>query len=215
MSLRTSYSNIHVQLQESCNSTDIIYFESKSVVWGIGQYSHIISGPYHLQLTCKQYNLRKEGRVSEPYEPYAIKLRTAKKPSDGSYGLCANSLLTDENVAHTHADDHGATKVSRRKYSTAQVPLNASMSASSETVRNEPIPASTATTSEPLTRPGHKCSGSMSLESDVPPKRLRLGPLKGWGVERDGVSMTAVEYSQKHWRNIINLTNFHNTKRSN
>jgi hypothetical protein len=94
MSLHTSYSNIHVQLQESCNSTDIIYFESKSVVWGIGQYSHIISGPYHLQFTCKQYNLRKEGRVSEPYEPYAIKLRTAKKPSDGSYGLCANSLFS-------------------------------------------------------------------------------------------------------------------------
>ncbi|KAJ7294099.1 hypothetical protein C8J57DRAFT_1704671 [Mycena rebaudengoi] len=31
-----------------------------------------------------------------------------------------------------------------------------------------------------------KCSGSMSLESDVPPKRLKLGPLKGWGVEKDG-----------------------------
>ncbi|KAJ7242448.1 hypothetical protein C8J57DRAFT_1243988 [Mycena rebaudengoi] len=38
-----------------------------------------------------------------------------------------------------------------------------------------------------------KCSGSMSLESDVPPKRLKLGPLKGWGVEKDGVSMSAVE----------------------
>jgi hypothetical protein len=29
-------------------------------------------------------------------------------------------LLADKNVAHTHADDHGATKVSRRKHSTAQ-----------------------------------------------------------------------------------------------
>jgi hypothetical protein len=29
-------------------------------------------------------------------------------------------LLADKNVAHTRADDHGATKVSRRKHSTAQ-----------------------------------------------------------------------------------------------
>ncbi|KAJ7235224.1 hypothetical protein C8J57DRAFT_1248568 [Mycena rebaudengoi] len=108
-------------------------------------------------------------------------------------------LLADENVAHTHADDHGATKVSRRKHSTAQVLLNASTSVGSGTVRNKPIPASMQTTSEPPKRPVCKCSGSMSLESDVPPKRLKLGPLKGWGVERDGVSMNAVEYAQKHW----------------
>ncbi|KAJ7934257.1 hypothetical protein B0H13DRAFT_1855428 [Mycena leptocephala] len=44
-----------------------------------------------------------------------------------------------------------------------------------------------------------KRSGSTSLESDAPPKRLRLGPLKGWGIERDGVNMSAVEYAQKHW----------------
>jgi hypothetical protein len=40
------------------------------------------------------------------------------------------------------------------------------------------------------------------LESDVPPKRLRLGPLKGWGIERDGVNMSAVEYAQKHWSEV-------------
>ena len=39
----------------------------------------------------------------------------------------------------------------------------------------------------------------MSLESDVPSKHLKLGPLKEWGVERDGVNMSAVEYAQKHW----------------
>ncbi|KAJ7852435.1 hypothetical protein B0H13DRAFT_1904603 [Mycena leptocephala] len=38
--------------------------------------------------------------------------------------------------------------------------------------------------------PSRKCSGSTSLESDAPPKRLKLGPLKGWGIERDGVNMT-------------------------
>ncbi|KAJ7244297.1 hypothetical protein C8J57DRAFT_1681143 [Mycena rebaudengoi] len=73
------------------------------VVWGIGQYSHIISGPYHLQFTCKQYNLRKEGRVSEPYEPYAIKLRTAKKPSNGSYGLSSMSINLEENLPNISA----------------------------------------------------------------------------------------------------------------
>jgi hypothetical protein len=30
---------------------------------------------------------------AKPYEPLAIRLRTVKKPSDGSYGLCATSLL--------------------------------------------------------------------------------------------------------------------------
>ncbi|KAJ7247487.1 hypothetical protein C8J57DRAFT_1240816 [Mycena rebaudengoi] len=86
-------------------------------------------------------------------------------------------LLADENIAHTHADDHGATKGSRRKHSTTQVPPT---SAGSGTVRDEPIPASMPTTSELPPRPVRKCSGSMSLESDVPPKRLKLGPLKGW-----------------------------------
>ncbi|KAJ7823855.1 hypothetical protein B0H14DRAFT_2597609 [Mycena olivaceomarginata] len=59
--------------------------------------------------------------------------------------------------------------------------------------------ASTVATSEHATRPVRKRSGSMSLQSDAPPKRLKLGPLKGWGVERDGIKMRAIEYAQKHW----------------
>jgi hypothetical protein len=37
------------------------------------------------------------------------------------------------------------------------------------------------------------------------PLKVRLctsqapGSLKGWGVERDGVIMGAIEYAQKHW----------------
>ncbi|KAJ7246645.1 hypothetical protein C8J57DRAFT_1241288 [Mycena rebaudengoi] len=80
---------------------------------------------------------------------------------------------------------HGATNVSRCKHSSAQVPLNASTSAGSGTVRNEPMPASTPTASGPPMRPGRKHSGSMSLESDVLPKCLKLGPLKEWGAERE------------------------------
>ncbi|KAJ7284514.1 Alpha/Beta hydrolase protein [Mycena rebaudengoi] len=86
--------------------------------------------------------------------------------------------------------DHGATKLSRCKYSTAQVPPNASTSAGSGTVRNEPIPASTPTTSEPPTRPIRKHSGSMSWSQIcMPPKHLKLGPLKGWGSKRDGCEL--------------------------
>ncbi|KAJ7789226.1 hypothetical protein B0H14DRAFT_2627435 [Mycena olivaceomarginata] len=50
--------------------------------------------------------------------------------------------------------------------------------------------------SEYATRPVRKRSGYTSLESDVPPKRLKHGPLKGWGIERDGVDMIAVEYAE-------------------
>ncbi|KAJ6507072.1 hypothetical protein C8R45DRAFT_923237 [Mycena sanguinolenta] len=32
-----------------------------------------------------------------------------------------------------------------------------------------------------------------------PRKRLKLGPLKGWGVQRDEVSMSAADYAQKYW----------------
>ncbi|KAJ7930170.1 hypothetical protein B0H13DRAFT_1859002 [Mycena leptocephala] len=32
-----------------------------------------------------------------------------------------------------------------------------------------------------------------------PRKRLKLGPLKGWGIQRDGVAMSAVDYAQNHW----------------
>ncbi|KAJ7271783.1 hypothetical protein C8J57DRAFT_1319647 [Mycena rebaudengoi] len=79
---------------------------------------------------------------------------------------------------------------SRKRQPTKSIPLNASSPAGNRTVENELMPASTSTTSEPPTRPVRK---------HVPPKRLKLGPLKGWGVERDGVSMSVVEYAQKHW----------------
>ncbi|KAJ6613831.1 hypothetical protein B0H10DRAFT_1951223 [Mycena sp. CBHHK59/15] len=79
------------------------------------------------------------------------------------------------------------------------IPLNASTSVDNGIVPDETIPASTLATSEHPTRPDRNCSCSTFLESDAPPKRLKLGPLKGWGVERDGVNMSAVEYTQKHW----------------
>ncbi|KAJ7115729.1 hypothetical protein C8R44DRAFT_927220 [Mycena epipterygia] len=108
--------------------------------------------------------------------------------------------LIDEHYAHAHPDDHGNTKDSRCRDSTVQNPLNASTSAASGAVPDETTPASTViTTAEQGTRPTRKRSGSTSLESGAPPKRLKLGPLKGWGVERHGVNMSAVEYAQKHW----------------
>ncbi|KAJ7855996.1 hypothetical protein B0H13DRAFT_2577178 [Mycena leptocephala] len=94
---------------------------------------------------------------------------------------------------------NGTPKNCRRKSSTTQAPSNTSTSASDVTVADETIPASTIGTSERTTSPSRKRSGSTALESDAPPKRLRLGPLKGWGIERDGVNMSAVEYPQKHW----------------
>ncbi|KAJ6556722.1 hypothetical protein B0H10DRAFT_1967556 [Mycena sp. CBHHK59/15] len=101
----------------------------------------------------------------------------------------------------TKSDAHGTTKDSRRKCSTAQSSLtpNSSTSGGNGTIPDVTIPAPTVTTPEHTTRPIRKCSGSMSLESDAPPKRLKLGPLKGWGIERDGVKMNAVEYAQNHW----------------
>jgi hypothetical protein len=32
-----------------------------------------------------------------------------------------------------------------------------------------------------------------------PRKRLKLGSLKGWGVQRDGVAMSAADYAKNHW----------------
>ncbi|KAF8166267.1 hypothetical protein K438DRAFT_1941754 [Mycena galopus ATCC 62051] len=97
----------------------------------------------------------------------------------------------------TKSNDHAATKSSRRKSSITQAPRNKSTSADNGTVPDETIPASTLT--EHATRPIRKCSGSASLQSDAPPKRLKLRPLKGWGVERNGVNLSAMEYAQKHW----------------
>ncbi|KAJ6572977.1 hypothetical protein B0H10DRAFT_2440108 [Mycena sp. CBHHK59/15] len=101
----------------------------------------------------------------------------------------------------TKSDAHGTTKDSRRKCSTAQSSLtpNSSTSGGNGTIPDETIPAPTVTTPEHTTRPIRKRSGSTSLESDAPPKRLKLGPLKGWGIERDGINMSAVEYAQNHW----------------
>ncbi|KAJ7787311.1 hypothetical protein B0H14DRAFT_3505704 [Mycena olivaceomarginata] len=56
-----------------------------------------------------------------------------------------------------------------------------------------------ALNTEEASRPKRKRSGSASLQSDEPPKRLKLGPLKGWGVKRNGVIMSALEYAQNHW----------------
>ncbi|KAF8133156.1 hypothetical protein K438DRAFT_1787672 [Mycena galopus ATCC 62051] len=100
--------------------------------------------------------------------------------------------------ACAYTDVH-ATKASCRKSSTPQVPLNPSTSVDGGAVPDKTIPAPTLTTSEHATMQTRKRSGSTSLESDAPPKRLKLGPLKGWGVERDGVNMSAMEYAQKHW----------------
>ncbi|KAJ7776033.1 hypothetical protein DFH07DRAFT_936976 [Mycena maculata] len=95
-------------------------------------------------------------------------------------------------ISRPNPDDRGATRDPHRESSTAAVHANASSS-------DENITVSTLTASEHATRSNRKRSGSTSLESDAPPKRLRLGPLKGWGAERDGVNISAVEYAQKHW----------------
>ncbi|KAJ6449078.1 hypothetical protein C8R45DRAFT_1224512 [Mycena sanguinolenta] len=43
-------------------------------------------------------------------------------------------------------------------------------------------------------------SESQTTTSAQPPqKRLKLGPLKGWGVQRDGVAMSATDYAKNHW----------------
>ncbi|KAJ7909723.1 hypothetical protein B0H13DRAFT_1877422 [Mycena leptocephala] len=78
-------------------------------------------------------------------------------------------------------------------------PANASTSVDNRTVPDETISASTLATSEHVTKLARKRSGSTSLQTDAPPKRLKIGPLKGWGVRRDGVNISAIEYAQKHW----------------
>ncbi|KAJ7080224.1 hypothetical protein C8R44DRAFT_907132 [Mycena epipterygia] len=116
---------------------------------------------------------------------------------------CYRNSLPDYSrhvVQFFRAYNRGATSDSRREGSTAPVHVNAAVSVASETVGDETLPGTTAartldrstetltvstlTTSEHTTRPARKRSGSTSLEPDAPPKRLKLGPLKGWGVER-------------------------------
>ncbi|KAF8202784.1 hypothetical protein K438DRAFT_1758095 [Mycena galopus ATCC 62051] len=48
---------------------------------------------------------------------------------------------------------------------------------------------------------GHSTVSESQTEKPAHPprKRLKLGPLKGWGVQRDGVSMRATDYAQKYW----------------
>ncbi|KAJ7248803.1 hypothetical protein C8J57DRAFT_1240217 [Mycena rebaudengoi] len=121
-------------------------------------------------------------------------------------------LLADENIAHTHADDHGATKVSRCKHSTAQVPLNASISAGSATVRNEPIPASMPTTSKPP-RPVRKCSASYPAffgYNGSLVHKIRRAPeddlsLHGLGVRQDGAGPPFYIESGKSWGESFSL----------
>ncbi|KAJ6595184.1 hypothetical protein DFH09DRAFT_1073005 [Mycena vulgaris] len=104
------------------------------------------------------------------------RLSTAEEPVDRIRCHMVTFFL-QKHLTHTDPDDCGTTGGSGPECSTAQV----------------------STLSEHATRPSRKRSGSTSLESDTPPKRLKLGPLKGWGVERDGVNISAVEYAQKHW----------------
>ncbi|KAF8129095.1 hypothetical protein K438DRAFT_1789264 [Mycena galopus ATCC 62051] len=45
-----------------------------------------------------------------------------------------------------------------------------------------------------------------------PRKQLKLGPLKGWGVQRDGVAMSAADYAQKDWdefKGVSELVPYH------
>ncbi|KAJ7906096.1 hypothetical protein B0H13DRAFT_2333785 [Mycena leptocephala] len=86
------------------------------------------------------------------------------------------------NIADAHADDHGATKVFRHSDSTTQATFH-------ELKLNHVRTANEASL---------QTFWVMSFESEVPPKRLKLGPLKGLGV-KNGVSMSAEEYAQKHW----------------
>ncbi|KAJ7842913.1 hypothetical protein B0H13DRAFT_1909595 [Mycena leptocephala] len=111
-----------------------------------------------------------------------IACRRAKPRCCGAYSceyLASEFIDVERRELDPNSNANGTTKDCRRKSSTTQ--------------------ASIIGTSERATSPSRKRSGSTSLESDAPPKRLKLGPLKGWGIERDGVNMSAVEYAQKHW----------------
>ncbi|KAJ6447887.1 hypothetical protein C8R45DRAFT_948297 [Mycena sanguinolenta] len=57
------------------------------------------------------------------------------------------------------------------------------------------IPSVTEEVNNAVTRPVRKRSDSASLQSDAPPKRLKLRPLK-----RSGMNMSATEYAEKHRR---------------
>ncbi|KAJ7737995.1 hypothetical protein B0H16DRAFT_1762096 [Mycena metata] len=75
-----------------------------------------------------------------------------------------------------------------------------------ENIGDAILPVSESTLGEHETSPNRKRPASTSLESDMPPKRLKLGPLKGWGVQRNGVNLSAIEYAQNHWNNYGTFT---------
>ncbi|KAJ7820592.1 hypothetical protein B0H14DRAFT_2599886 [Mycena olivaceomarginata] len=90
--------------------------------------------------------------------------------------------MNGEKIVEDEDQDNECSKMipkgSRCKSSTTQglfFPLNGSTSVDDGTVSDETIQVSTLNT-EHVTR-----SGSTSFESDVPSKRLKLGPLEGWG----------------------------------
>ncbi|KAJ6521150.1 hypothetical protein DFH09DRAFT_1287233 [Mycena vulgaris] len=124
------------------------------------------------------------------------RLSTAEEPVDQIRCRMVTFFLR-KHLTRTDPDDRGTTGGAGPECSAAQVHLDAAVSDASENVGDAKVPVSTL--SEHATRPNRKHSGSTSLESDKPPKRLKLGPLKGWGFERDGVNISAVEYAQKHW----------------
>ncbi|KAJ6559387.1 hypothetical protein DFH09DRAFT_1483903 [Mycena vulgaris] len=101
----------------------------------------------------------------------------------------------------TKSNNRGATSDPPREGSTAPVHTNASGSVASVTGGDETIAASTLTP-ENAKGPARKRASSTSLESDAPPKRLKLALLRGWGVERDGANISATEYAQKHWSEL-------------
>ncbi|KAJ7359905.1 hypothetical protein DFH08DRAFT_801668 [Mycena albidolilacea] len=75
-------------------------------------------------------------------------------------------------------------------------------------IHPKPRPASRTThkSVSPLTspeiiaaaRPTTIIESHTPISAQPPQKRLNLGPLKGWGVQHDGVSLSTVEYAQNY-----------------
>ncbi|KAJ6473478.1 hypothetical protein DFH09DRAFT_1474287 [Mycena vulgaris] len=100
-------------------------------------------------------------------------------------------FFSEQPSSHPYSN-RGATSDPPREGSTAPGSV-ASVAGGDETI------AASTLTPENVKGPARKRANSTSLESDAPPKRLKLSPLRGWGVERDGVNISATEYAQKHW----------------
>ncbi|KAJ7618793.1 hypothetical protein FB45DRAFT_932474 [Roridomyces roridus] len=56
-----------------------------------------------------------------------------------------------------------------------------------------------AADAEPQASSSRKRAGSESVQVNAPPKRLKTGHLKGWGVDRLGVQISAVKFAEEHW----------------